>query len=111
MPTCGIIDKLLFDKSVYKKIFDEIISLEIHRQRDKSNTNATGYFHQNIFKYISKYEVPVRGWDVIYSADNFKVYVEMKNKRNTMNLSSSQKNIYTDAKSNSKISKRLLLSC
>ena len=40
--------KLLFDKNLYRKTFDEIISLEIHRQRDKSNTNAIGYFHQNI---------------------------------------------------------------
>lgn len=83
--------KLLFDKSVYKKSFDEIISLEIYRQRDKSNTNAIGYFHQNMFKYISRCEVPAHGWDVIYSGDEFKVYVEMKNKHNTMNSSSSQK--------------------
>lgn len=89
----NIIDpiKLLFDKSVYKKSFDEIISLEIHRQRDKSNTNAIGYFHQNMFKYIPKCEVPAHGWDVIYSGDHFKIYVKMKNKHNTMNSSSSQK--------------------
>lgn len=89
----NIIDpiKLLFDKSVYRKSFDEIISLEIHRQRDKSNTNAIGYFHQNMFKYISGCEVPAHGWDVIYSGEKFKVYVEMKNKHNTMNSSSSQK--------------------
>lgn len=89
----NIIDpiKLLFDKSVYRKSFDDIISLEIHRQRDKSNTNAIGYFHQNMFKYISGCEVPTQGWDVIYTGDEFKVYVEMKNKHNTMNSSSSQK--------------------
>ena len=50
----NIIDpiKLLFDKSAFRKSFDEVVELEIHRQRDKSNTNAIGYFHQNIFKYI-----------------------------------------------------------
>jgi len=83
--------KLLFDKSVYNKSFEEIISLELHRQRDKSNTNAIGYFHQNIFKYFKNCIVPDKGWDVIYTGDNYKIYVEMKNKHNTMNSSSSQK--------------------
>lgn len=89
----NIIDpiKLLFDKNIYKKDFEEIINLEIHRQRDKSNTNAIGYFHQNIFKYIDNCVVPKQGWDVIYDSGNYKIYVEMKNKHNTMNSSSSQK--------------------
>ena len=89
----NIIDpiKLLFDKSVYDKTFDEIIKMEIHRQRDKSNTNAIGYFHQNIFRYISGCEVPKQGWDVIFTGKEHKIYVEMKNKHNTMNSSSSQK--------------------
>lgn len=81
--------KLLFDKSVYRKSFDEIIKLEIHRQRDKSNTNAIGYFHQNIFKYIAGCEVPAQGWDVIFRGKE-QIYVEMKNKHNTMNSSSSK---------------------
>lgn len=46
----NIIDpiKLTFDKALFKKSIEEIIELEIHRQRDKSNTNAIGYFHQYI---------------------------------------------------------------
>lgn len=90
----NIIDpiKLLFDKSVFKKSFNEIIELEIHRQRDKSNTNSIGYFHQNIFKYIDQCEVPLEGWDVIVKrGEEPTIYVEMKNKHNTMNSSSSQK--------------------
>lgn len=89
----NIIDpiKLLFDKSVYGKSFDEIVNMEIQRQRDKSNTNAIGYFHQNIFRYISGCEVPKQGWDVIFTGKEHKIYVEMKNKHNTMNSSSSQK--------------------
>ena len=83
--------KLLFDKSVFGKTFEEIIALEVHRQRDKSNTNAIGYFHQNIFKHIKNCTVPVQGWDVIFNAGTHKIYVEMKNKHNTMNSSSSQK--------------------
>ncbi len=90
----NIIDpiKLLFDKNLFKKSFNEIIELEIHRQRDKSNTNAIGYFHQNIFKYFEGCEVPNEGWDVIVKLqDNTSIYVEIKNKHNTMNSSSSQK--------------------
>lgn len=84
--------KLLFDKNVFKKSFEEIVELEIHRQRDKSNTNAIGYFHQNIFKYIDYCEVPQEGWDIIVRKNGTPaIYIEMKNKHNTMNSSSSQK--------------------
>lgn len=90
----NIIDpiKLLFDKSVFNKTFEEIIALEIHRQRDKSNNNSIGYFHQNIFKYINGCEVPEKGWDIIFKANNnLTYYVELKNKHNTMNSSSASK--------------------
>jgi len=90
----NIIDpiKLTFDKALFKKSMEEIIELEIHRQRDKSNTNAIGYFHQYMFKYVANCEVPLHGFDVIVSRENgTKVYVEMKNKHNTMNSSSAQK--------------------
>ena len=80
--------KLTFDASVYRKSLEEIIDDEIFRQRDKTNSNIIGYFHQNIFKFIEKCEVPPTVWDVIYN-DN--IFVEMKNKHNTMNSSSSAK--------------------
>ena len=84
--------KMTFDKHVFKKTFKQIIEDEISRQRDKSNNNAIGYFHQNIFKYFNNCEVPKEGWDVIFTKnDGTKIYVEMKNKHNTMNSSSSQK--------------------
>lgn len=84
--------KLTFDKALFKKTVEEIIELEIHRQRDKSNTNAIGYFHQYMFKYIGDCEVPLHGFDVIVTQnDGTKIYVEMKNKHNTMNSSSAQK--------------------
>ena len=44
--------KLTFDSNVYNKNMETIIKEEIARQRDKTNTNAIGYFHQNIFKYF-----------------------------------------------------------
>jgi hypothetical protein len=82
--------KLTFDSKVYAKSIEEIIDTEIIRQMDKSNTNHIGYFHQNIFKYIGKgWEVPPEGFDVIN--ENKKIYVELKNKHNTMNSSSSQR--------------------
>lgn len=84
--------KMVFDSKVYRKNFEEVIRDELVRQRDKTNSNAIGYFHQNIFKYIKNCEVPKEGFDVIYTKeDGTKIYVEMKNKHNTMNSSSSQK--------------------
>ncbi|HET0075753.1 TPA: Eco47II family restriction endonuclease [Streptococcus pneumoniae] len=97
--------KLIFDKSVYRSSWEQIISNEIFRQRDKSNNNDIGYFHQTIFKYIEHCRVPNNGedggWDVIFENTNgiimpdgsrvSRVYVEMKNKHNTMNSASSDK--------------------
>lgn len=103
----NIIDpiKLIFDKTVYHATWDEIVSNEIFRQRDKSNNNDIGYFHQRIFNYIENCHVPENGteggWDVIYkNPDGIElpdgsivhtVYVEMKNKHNTMNSASAGK--------------------
>lgn len=90
----NIIDpiKLTFDKALFRKSWEDVIELEIHRQRDKSNTNAIGYFHQNMFKYINNCEVPTEGFDVIFTKkDGNHICVEMKNKHNTMNANSSQK--------------------
>ena len=99
----NIIDpiKLLFDKKVYGSSWEEIIKSEIFRQRDKSNNNSIGYFHQNIFKYIKGCTVPKSGWDVIFQKTGGieiencgrvgKIFVEMKNKHNTMNSAASAK--------------------
>lgn len=93
--------KLIFDKTVYQYSWDEIIKNEIFRQRDKSNNNDIGYFHQRIFQYMNGCTVPQAGWDVILSKDSRinvsecgsvkTIYVEMKNKHNTMNSASSAK--------------------
>ena len=93
--------KLLFDKSVYRTSWEEIVNNEIFRQRDKSNNNDIGYFHQNIFSFFKGCEVPQTGWDVVYKNDDgiqmpegdviHTLYVEMKNKHNTMNSASSAK--------------------
>ncbi|PWB12156.1 Eco47II family restriction endonuclease, partial [Paramuribaculum intestinale] len=63
---------------------------ECFRQIDKSNTNRIGYFHQNLFRYAGNgWVVPSAGFDV--ENDELHIYVEMKNKHNTMNSASSQK--------------------
>lgn len=89
--------KLSFDSMVYQRSFSNeavemILEDEIRRQMDKSNTNHIGYFHQNIFKYIGQnkgWEVPKQGFDIENNILN--IFVEMKNKHNTMNSSSSAK--------------------
>lgn len=90
----NIIDpiKLTFDKFVLHKKWKQVIENEIGRQRDKSNNNSIGYFHQNLFKYIPNCDVPKTGFDVIYTKkDGTKTCIELKNKHNTMNSSSSQR--------------------
>lgn len=97
--------KLIFDKTVYGATWNEIIGNEIFRQRDKSNNNDIGYFHQRMFQHIRNCRVPENGqdggWDVIYkNSDGIEIpnagkvhtiYVEMKNKHNTMNSASAGK--------------------
>ena len=97
--------KLIFDKTVYNFSWEEIVKNEIFRQRDKSNNNDIGYFHQRIFNFIANCRVPDNGteggWDVIYENPNgiilpdggtvHKIYVEMKNKHNTMNSAAAGK--------------------
>lgn len=81
--------KLTFDAKVYGKTFEDIIESECVRQIDKANTNHIGYFHQNLFKHAGNgWRVPERVFDV--ANDERKIYVEMKNKHNTMNSSSAQ---------------------
>ncbi len=103
----NIIDpiKMIFDKTVYQSTWEEIVGNEIFRQRDKSNNNDIGYFHQRIFQYIADCHVPDNGkeggWDVIFQKEEGiqlpegdtvrTIYVEMKNKHNTMNSSAAAK--------------------
>ncbi|MDD2484479.1 MAG: Eco47II family restriction endonuclease [Eubacteriales bacterium] len=97
--------KLIFDKTVYNLTWEAIVNNEIFRQRDKSNNNDIGYFHQGMFQYIPYCKVPPNGreggWDVIVNNPEgialpdgntvHTIYVEMKNKHNTMNAASTGK--------------------
>jgi len=82
--------KLTFDSLVYDRSMEEVIENEITRQLDKSNNNHIGYFHQNIFKYIGgeEWRVPEQGFDIVN--DSKQIFVELKNKHNTMNAPSSE---------------------
>jgi hypothetical protein len=82
--------KLTFDAKVYRRTLEEVIASECLRQMDKSNNNHIGYFHQNIFQYAGNgWEVPNEGFDVVN--EDRHIYVEIKNKHNTMNSAASQK--------------------
>lgn len=85
--------KLTFDAKVYGKDIRSTIEDECLRQIDKSNSNHIGYFHQNLFRYAGNgWEVPangVTGFDVQNLEKH--IYVEIKNKHNTMNAAASQK--------------------
>ena len=49
-----------------------------------------GYFHQNLFRYAGNgWTVPQEGFDIVNEERH--IFVEMKNKHNTMNSASSQK--------------------
>ena len=88
----NIIDpiKLTFDAKVYGRSIKEVVIAECIRQMDKHNNNHVGYFHQNLFRYAGNgWEVPNEGFDVVN--DNLHIFVEMKNKHNTMNSAASQK--------------------
>lgn len=90
----NIIDpiKLTFDAKIYGQTVQQTIETECLRQIDKTNNNRIGYFHQNVFKYAGGgWEVPENGdkggFDVVN--EKLHIFVEMKNKHNTMNAASS----------------------
>lgn len=88
----NIIDpiKLTFDAKVYGRTIEEVVMSECIRQMDKSNNNHIGYFHQNLFRYAGNgWTVPKEGFDVVNEERH--IYVEMKNKHNTMNSAASAK--------------------
>lgn len=88
----NIIDpiKLTFDAKVYGRSMEEVVASECMRQMDKSNNNHIGYFHQNLFRYAGNgWTVPPEGFDVVNEERH--IFVEMKNKHNTMNSAASAK--------------------
>lgn len=82
--------KLTFDAKIYGRTVEEVVASECIRQMDKSNNNHIGYFHQNLFRYAGNgWTVPSEGFDVVNEERH--IFVEMKNKHNTMNSAASAK--------------------
>lgn len=82
--------KLTFDQKVLGNTIDATVMFECLRQEDKSNNNHIGYFHQKLFNYAGNgWTVPRQGFDVVNEERH--IFVEMKNKHNTMNSNSSQR--------------------
>lgn len=90
----NIIDpiKLTFDAKIYGQTMQQTIESECIRQIDKTNNNRIGYFHQYLFKFAENgWVVPNNGEQGGFDLLNDKrhIYVEIKNKHNTMNAASS----------------------
>lgn len=88
----GTIDqfKTLFD--IYSNSFslNDWVDFETHRQRDKKANNRVGQFHQNLLGHVNGWENLGRkhetGMDLKKEDDT--IWIELKNKFNTMNSSS-----------------------
>jgi eco47II restriction endonuclease len=83
--------KMTFDTKIYGQSLEETIIAECIRQVDKTNNNRIGYFHQNLFRYAGRgWVVPANGkkggFDIIN--EDRHLFIEMKNKHNTLNSSS-----------------------
>ncbi len=81
--------KFTFDSEFFNIKIEKVIEKELMRQRDKKVNNAVGKFHHNVFKCINGWFVPNSGFDIINSQNT--IFVEIKNKHNTMNSSSAEK--------------------
>lgn len=84
--------KTLFD--LYSNGFDlnEWKDYEIPRQHDKTASNRVGAFHQNILGHVEGWENLKRGHPTkmdLKKEDN-SIFIELKNKYNTLNSSSSE---------------------
>lgn len=80
--------KLKFDAKMSGVSESQLIDIEARRQNDKTNNNIIGMFNQNIFKLLcsSDWVISDVGFDMVNEKQ--KIFVEIKNKHNTMNASS-----------------------
>lgn len=91
-------------KKAYNVTREEVVGNEIFAQKNNSNSNDIGYFHERIFQYIENCRVPQNGedgiWNVIYQnpegvniaeVGSVKtIYVQMEKKNKTMNSESAR---------------------
>ena len=81
--------KMTFDQKFLGKEVKDLIETEVLRQLDKTRNNAIGYFHQNIFRYVKGWKMASNPFDVVNEQES--IFVEVKNKFNTMNSTSKQR--------------------
>src|SRR5699024_7946653 len=74
-----------FDMSFKNFTKKECIEVEIDRQADKSVCNVICHFHEEMFNLIEDWHSPGsgKGFDVI--KDDGSIFIELKNKHNTIN--------------------------
>lgn len=84
--------KTLFDVCVTKVSFDEWSNFELVRQNDKTINNKIGEFHQELLGHVD-------GWvdlgigdetEIDLKKEDNSIFIELKNKYNTMNSSSTK---------------------
>jgi len=80
--------KISVEMHAYQISLEEAVSREIARQMGKTVESAIGWFHQHIFGYVSGWQIPKDGVDVMN--DEMTIFAEIKNKHNTMNANSAE---------------------
>ena len=76
--------KLLFDKEFLNHSIEDVINLEIIRKKDKTISNGIGDFHETLLGSISGYTKYAVGYGYDIKADDDSIYVDIKNKHNTV---------------------------
>lgn len=79
----------IFDIAKQKITFEEWISQERLRQSQKTLQNLVGYFHQHILGHVDGWSDSGQGGSYDLISEDKRIIVELKNKHNTMNSSSS----------------------
>ena len=82
--------KMAFDMEFYNVNNEQWISMETGRQADKSVSNSIGYFHQHIISGINDLIDLGQGGGCDITNITNTLFVEIKNKYNTMNSSSAE---------------------
>lgn len=80
--------KMMFDLHIQGLSVEEWVEIESNRQIERAVSNAIGYFHEYLIAKISNFEILVDEDREKYKVDlidrNKNVYVEVKNKHNTV---------------------------
>lgn len=76
--------KILFDMEFLGHSIEDIVNLEIIRKNDKSISNAIGDFHETLLGSIKGFKKYPVGFGYDIKADDDSIYIDLKNKHNTV---------------------------